>query len=79
MINKTFAVTNQQDMWIKQQVKTGHFDNESEVVQELIFARQIQEQESISEIRDALIEGEESGICNLSIDEIWQEARSNDA
>ena len=66
-------------MWIKQQVKTGHFDSENEVVQELILTRQIQQQESLSDIRNALIEGEKSGICNLSIDEIWQETRSNDA
>ncbi|MCF6299759.1 MAG: type II toxin-antitoxin system ParD family antitoxin [Proteobacteria bacterium] len=78
MINKSIEVTNQQDLWIKHQIEIGHFDNESEVVRELIYARQIQEQESIYDIdviRKALIEGEKSGVCHQSIDEIWQEAR----
>ena len=80
MINKSIEITNQQNSWIKNQVETGHFDNESEVVRELIYARQVQEQESsyeIDAIRQALIEGEKSGICHQSIDEIWQEARLN--
>lgn len=78
MINKTIELTNQQDLWIKQQVESGQFDNESEVLRELIHAKQIQEQENsheIDAIRKALIEGEKSGICHESIDEIWQEAR----
>jgi antitoxin ParD1/3/4 len=44
----------------------------------LIRERQIREQETPAEIiaiRKALIEGEESGFSDSSIDEIWKEAR----
>ena len=78
MIKKSISVTDKQNDWIKAQIETGHYGNESEVVRELIRERQIREQESHSEInaiRKALIEGEQSGFSNRSLDEIWKEAR----
>ena len=78
MVKKSISVTDQQDSWIKAQIKTGHYGNESEVVRELIRERQLREQETSAEIeaiRAALIEGEQSGFSDRSIDEIWEEAR----
>jgi len=78
MVKKSISVTDQQDSWIKAQIKTGHYGNESEVVRELIRERQLREQETSAEIeaiRAALIEGEESGFSNRSVDEIWENAR----
>ena len=75
MVKKSISVTDQQDAWIKAQVETGHFGNESEVVRELIRERQIREQETpeeIKAIRAALIKGEQSGISDLTPDEIMQ-------
>ena len=79
MVKKSISVTAQQDGWIKAQIATGHFGNESEVVRELIRERQIREQETPAEIlaiRKALIEGEQSGFSDRSVDEIWEEARN---
>ena len=78
MVKKSISVTEHQDSWIKSQIESGHYGNESEVVRELIRERQIREQESNAEIeaiRAALIEGEQSGFSDRSVDEIWQEAR----
>lgn len=78
MVKKSISVTDQQDSWIKAQIKTGHYGNESEVVRELIRERQLQDQETPAEIeaiRAALIEGEESGFSDSSVDEIWEDAR----
>ncbi|PSJ15797.1 type II toxin-antitoxin system ParD family antitoxin [Nitrosomonas supralitoralis] len=78
MVKKSISVTTQQDSWIKAQIKTGHFGNESEVIRELIRERQIREQETpeeIAAIRAALIKGEQSGFSNRSVEEIWEEAR----
>ncbi len=78
MVKKSISVTDQQDRWIKAQIKSGHFGNESEVVRELIRERQIREQETPAEIeaiRAALIEGEQGGFSDSSVDEIWEEAR----
>ena len=45
MVKKSISLTEQQDGWIKAQIKTGHYGNESEVVRDLIRQRQIREQE----------------------------------
>ena len=79
MVKKSISVTDQQNDWIKAQITSGHYGNESEVVRELIRERQIREQESSEEIkaiRAALIVGEKSGFTDLGVDEIWQEARA---
>ncbi len=73
MVKKSISVTDHQDRWIKAQIQSGHFGNESEVVRELIRERQIREQETqtdIEAIRSALIEGEQSGFSNRTPDEI---------
>jgi antitoxin ParD1/3/4 len=73
MVKKSISVTDQQDSWIKAQIKTGHFGNESEIIRELIRERQLREQEPSAEIealRAALIEGEKSGFSDRSVDEI---------
>lgn len=78
MVKKSISITDQQDRWIKAQIKTGHYGNESEVVRELIRERQLRDQETPAEIeaiRAALIEGEESGFSDRSVDEIWEDAR----
>ena len=78
MVKKSISVTDQQNSWIKAQIKTGHYGNESEVVRELIRERQLREQETSAEIeaiRAALVEGEQSGFSDRSVDEIWEDAR----
>jgi antitoxin ParD1/3/4 len=78
MVKKSISVTDQQNSWIKAQIKTGHYGNESEVVRELIRERQLRDQETPAEIeaiRAALIEGEESGFSDRSVDEVWEDAR----
>ncbi len=73
MIKKSISVTDQRDQWIKAQIQSGHYGNESEVVRELIRERQIREQESqvdIEAIRAALIEGAQSGLSKRTPDAI---------
>lgn len=75
MVQKSISVTDQQDRWIKAQIQSGHFGNESEVVREPIRERQFREQETQTEIeaiRSALIEGEQSGFSKRTPDEIMQ-------
>jgi antitoxin ParD1/3/4 len=80
MVKKSISVTDQQDSWIKAQIKSGLYGNESEVVRELIRERQLREQETPAEIeaiRAALIEGEKSGFSDRSVEEIWEAARQS--
>lgn len=78
MVKKSISITEQQDNWIKAQIETGHFGNESEIIRELIRERQMRQQETpaqIEALRAALIEGEQSGFTDRSVDEIWEDAR----
>ena len=78
MVKKSISLTDQQNAWIRAQIESGHFGNESEVIRELIRERQTRERETPAEIeaiRAALIEGEQSGFSDRSVDEIWREAR----
>ena len=81
MVKKSISVTDRQDAWIKAQVDTGHYGNESEVLRELIQERQIREQETpeqIKAVRAALVQAEESvkqnGYSRKTVDQIWEQA-----
>ncbi len=79
MIKKSITVTEKQADWIRAQIETGHYGNESEVVRELIRDRQMREQEDTAKLealRLALIESEQSGLSTLSLDDIWEKARA---
>lgn len=83
MVKKSISVTAQQDDWIKAQIRTGRYGNESEIIRELIRERQTREQETpeeIEAIREALIAAEDSieqgGYSKRSVDEIWEEAKA---
>ena len=69
MVKKSISITDQQEKWIKAQILSGNYGNESEVVRDLIRKEQMQNSR-IKAISDALIEGEQSGISNRSIEDI---------
>ena len=83
MVKKSFSVTDRQDSWIKAQIETGRYGNESEIIRELIRERQTRETETpeeIKAIRAVLIAAEESvkeyGYSEKSVDEIWEETKA---
>lgn len=79
MVKKSITVTEQQDSWIKIQIETGHYGNESEVVRELIRERQLREQEGAREvqvIRAKLREAEQAGFTRQSSDELLKEIQN---
>ncbi|MAX55476.1 MAG: type II toxin-antitoxin system ParD family antitoxin [Alcanivoracaceae bacterium] len=76
MVKKSITVTDQQDSWIKAQIESGHYGNESEVVRELIRERQLCEQEMERElevIRVKLREAERSGFTKPNPVELLKE------
>ena len=77
-VRKTITLTRKQDEWIKLQIESGDYTNDSECIRDLIRRAQERAVESPAEIeaiRAALIEGEQSGISTKTLDEIWAEAR----
>lgn len=74
MQRKTITVTEQQNLWIKSQVNSGQYGNDSEYLRELI--RNDQEyKHKIELLRSALIEGENSGVSDRSMADILNEAK----
>ncbi len=59
-VRKTITLTEQQDAWIAAQVAAGNYTNDSEAIRDLIRREQERGAE-IEHIRQALIEGEQSG------------------
>lgn len=59
-IRKTITLTQQQNDWIAAQIAAGSYTNDSEAIRDLIRREQARSAE-IETIRQALIEGEESG------------------
>jgi antitoxin ParD1/3/4 len=57
---KTITVTDQQDKWIKAQIKAGGFTNDSEYIRDLIRRDQARKAE-IDAVRVELLKGEASG------------------
>ena len=74
MQRKTITVTLQQDSWIKAQIESGEYGNDSEYLRDLI--RKDQEYKNkIILLRAALIEGEESGISQSTMTDVLNEAK----
>ena len=73
-VKKSISVTDQQDEWIKAQIASGNYNNDSEIIRAAI--REKQERESgIEAIRSAIIEGEKSGMSNRTPQEIIEAAK----
>ncbi len=74
MQRKTITVTEQQDSWIKSQIDSGKYGNDSEYLRELIRLDQ-EHKNKIDLLRTALIEGEKSGITDRSMADILNDAK----
>jgi antitoxin ParD1/3/4 len=59
-VRKTITLTEQQNNWIAAQITAGSYTNDSEAIRDLIRREQERGAE-VEAIRQALIEGEESG------------------
>ena len=59
-VRKTITLTDQQDAWVKTQIISGHYTNDSEYIRNLI-RREQERSTNIEAIRAALVEGEASG------------------
>jgi antitoxin ParD1/3/4 len=64
-VRKTITLTDTQNDWIKAQIDSGAYTNDSEVLRDLIRKAQ-HETDEMEAIRAALIAGERSGISARS-------------
>ena len=66
---KTITVSHQQDLWIKAQVESGDYNNDSEYIRELVRKDQMQNLKLV-ELKNAIDEGFNSGTSDLKIADI---------
>ena len=59
-VRKTITLTERQDEWIAEQIADGAYTNDSEAIRDLI-RREQERRFEIETVRQALIEGEQSG------------------
>ncbi|MGR3179470.1 MAG: type II toxin-antitoxin system ParD family antitoxin [Candidatus Anammoxibacter sp.] len=71
MVKKSITVTDQQEEWVKTQIASGDYGNDSEVFRDLIRQKQA-ENTGINAIRAALIKAEERGFSSHTPAEIKQ-------
>ena len=68
-IRKAITVTDKQDDWIKSQISSGNFTNESEYIRALIRREQNADAQFLK-MKAELQKGFDSGISNRTIDQI---------
>lgn len=75
-IRKTITVTDQQNEWIKSRIAAGEYTNDSEFVRDLL-RKDKERADKIANMQRLVTEGLKSGISELTVDEIWQRARTD--
>lgn len=69
MVKKSITVTDQQENWIQEQMRAGHYGTDSELIREALREKQNRMAE-VEAIRSLLIEGENSGVSKLIPEEL---------
>jgi len=75
MPRTSISFTPPNEKWIQEQIESEEFTSKSEVINDLIRRARRESTEEIDAIRAALIKGEQSGISDRSLDDIWRDAR----
>lgn len=73
MTRKTITITEQMNDWVKRQIDTGRFGNDSEYIRDLLRRDQMRREAEwkLGEIIDA---AESSGLSDRSARQIWDDA-----
>ena len=75
MIKKSITVTDQQAEWISEQIDSGHYGNDSELIREALREKQ-QRTAELEAIRAKLIAAEESGFVDETPEEVFRQIRA---
>lgn len=75
MQRKTITITEQMDVWVKAQVDSGKYGNDSEYFRDLV-RRDQEKRLAENQLRQILDEAEASGISERSPQAIWEAIES---
>jgi antitoxin ParD1/3/4 len=78
MLRKTITIPEAMEDWIKAQIESGRYGNDSEYVRDLI-RRDQDRQAGVKALQAAIEEGLVSGISERSLDDILADARARAA
>ena len=70
---KTITLTKQQNQWVKAQITSGDYTNDSEYFRDLVRRDQEQNTKFLA-LKRAIQEGLANGVSNRTVAEIWEEA-----
>ena len=71
-VRKTITVTDKQNEWIKSQISSGDYTNDSEYFRDLIR----RDQEKFRVLKAAIEDGLGSGVSSRTLDEVWAETET---
>ena len=75
LVKKSITVTDRQEQWIRAQIASGEYGNDSEYVRDLI--RRDQEQNAqFRALKEAIQDGLESGVSDKTVKEVWARGRA---
>ncbi len=75
MIKKSISLTDKQNEWVKSQISSGDYGNDSEVIRDLIRQKQARNAE-LQYTRLSLIEAEQSVFSDKTAEEIRQDTKA---
>ena len=73
MTRKTITITEQMDDWVKKQIDTGRYGNDSEYFRDLIRRDQARRQAEL-QLGEMIDAAEASGVSKRSPREVWADA-----
>ena len=73
MTRKTITITDQMDDWVKKQIDTGRYGNDSEYFRDLIRRDQARRQAELK-LGEMIDAAEASGVSKRSASEVWADA-----
>ncbi|MEN8803983.1 MAG: type II toxin-antitoxin system ParD family antitoxin [Thiogranum sp.] len=73
LVKKSITVTDHQEKWIKAQVKSGQYGNDSEYFRDLL-RRDEEQNAKFQALKAAIQEGLDSGVSDKTVLDVWREA-----
>ncbi|MDC9715590.1 MAG: type II toxin-antitoxin system ParD family antitoxin [Gammaproteobacteria bacterium] len=74
MQRKTITITTEQESWIKSQINSGQYGNDSEYIRDLIRSDKSYK-DKVALLQSALIKGESSGVSQVSMADVLVDAK----
>jgi antitoxin ParD1/3/4 len=73
LVKKSITVTDHQEKWIKAQVESGQYGNDSEYFRDLL-RRDEEQNAKFQALKAAIQEGLDSGVSDKTVLDVWREA-----